>query len=298
MVGSDKDVSMAMDRCNKLVGEHLFIVPPTSAALAEAAGATVPVMLMPFSEKVSPTFMKQLAAAKQSSQGEKTYVLVKRDCGKNQGAKKTASAGEEKEEQCANEETQCALWLPAEFDLDGTHVHEHVHKGTCETFEIQERIDNGNTDSGNLKIEIMRNEFEVMKRIAGPQPQRLPRKLCRCLALTMAMACKTYWINNNEFPEEVTKRVNDVAKYWRTVLLVEADATLGLGASADAGAESREALLLLLRRQGAVLEAAGQGSYASVKFNAIPQRVRKRKGETDSQVAARRAALSAALNLR
>ena len=96
-------------------------------------------------------------------------------------------------------------------------------------------------------------------------------------------------MHDNECDEELGELIESLAKYWRTVLLVESDETLGLGLTSSTadGAASRAALYALLKQLGTSIERSVDGA----KFNAVPgpKRVRKRKGETEEEVAARRA---------
>eukprot|EP00966_Prymnesium_polylepis_P136152 3146138-Prymnesium_polylepis.2 len=88
--------------------------------------------------------------------------------------------------------------------------------------------------------------------------------------------------------------VDDLASYWRTILLKQTSEALGLGLSddEDSRAASRTALETYLRTVAATLARLDDGP----PFDAVPvtTRVRKRKVESDESVAARRASTAAA----
>jgi len=166
------------------------------------------------------------------------------------------------------------VWLPAEYKRVEERVRRHCLYGEGETERLKARISLGSTDAGNLKAEIFEAELESVKRLRG-----LPSKLCALLALTKTMCTDTYWMHDNEVPEEIAGLMADVAKYWRTVVLTakNGDGALGLGLTDDPAerARSREALGHLLRFYKKRVEEA---CHCPVKFNCVPGPSRKRRG--------------------
>jgi hypothetical protein len=161
----------------------------------------------PFMEKVKQT------AASEAVKGKKHYLIVGSgdgDSSDDESGSSSATAAA-----AAKKDTREVLWLPIFFKEEMGRVRRHLH-GEGESEEIKKRLAKGNTDTGNLKISIFEREFRAIKdreRVhvspgemwESAPPFTLQQNLCAMLALVLAMAQDTYWINDNEFPEEIEK---------------------------------------------------------------------------------------------
>lgn len=168
------------------------------------------------------------------------------------------------------------LWLSRFYKEMMEEVRSHFAWGKGESRDIQRRLFKGNTDTGNLKMDIFSAEFEALK-----EERCWGTKFARAFALTRIAAYDTYWMQDNEFPEEIANMVTKLGDYWRNNLLKKDDETLGIGLDLEKEngdssemSESRKALICLLRRLGKQFEEASE--YCKVKFNVVG-RPRKKK---------------------
>ena len=89
---------------------------------------------------------------------------------------------------------------------------------------MQQRLEKGTTDSGNLKIELFEYELQHAKKI-----QTTKEKFCAVLALSLAASNDDYWMHDNENPQAVTRLIKSLAVLWKSSLLLENDINLGIG---------------------------------------------------------------------
>ena len=293
----DCGVKQLLTRIGKRVGEHPFFT--LSAADGTAA---VPFHLcrgppQPKESTQPESFVSALREQQKATNGSRAFMVVKRDDAEDdeQEADDGDDACEERRKQ-PSAATHNVLWLPGLFDEDRSRVGEHIREGKGETTSIQARLETGDMDSGNLTFYMLKAEYHAMKNSygcplsGGPHTQFTPRqrKLSRSLAITLAFVeGGESWMRENEVAVELADLIEGLATYWRTQLLIQSNATLGLGrTSSDAdGAASRNALCMLLKQLGRRIERC-----SGVAFNAVPgpKRVRKRLIETDEDFEARR----------
>jgi hypothetical protein len=301
----DCGVYQQLTQFGKRVGEHPFF-----AKTAAHGAAAVPLRLKQgppppvdqMQAKQPKSWVSRLREQEKTSEGARAFMIVKKadtlhdddddDDDDDDGGGGGGGGGDEKEEQRKqpSEVTHHVLWLPGVFNEDHARVGEHVREGKGETTSIQARMEKGNTDTGNLTYMMLSAEVDTMKdEIGGAHTfTTRQRKLSHALAITLAFVeGGDYWMHDNECDEELSELIESLGKYWRTVLLVENDETIGLGLTSSTadGAASRAALYALLKQLGTSIERNVDGA----KFNAVPgpKRVRKRKGETEEEVAAR-----------
>ena len=298
----DCGVYQKLTQFGKRVGEHPFF-----AETAAHGAAAVPLLLKqgppppvdPMQAKQPKSWVSRLREQEKASEGARAFMIVKKadtlhdeDDDEEDDEDDDDGCDEKEEQRKQRPATHRMLWLPGVFNEDRERVGAHVREGRGETTSIQARMEKGNTDTGNLTYWMLSAEVNAMKdEIGGPHTfTARQRKLSRALAITLAFVeGGDYWMHDNECDEELSELVESLGKYWRTVLLVESDETIGLGLTSSTadGAASRAALYALLKQLGTSIERNVDGA----KFNAVPgpKRVRKRKGETEEEVAARRA---------
>jgi hypothetical protein len=165
------------------------------------------------------------------------------------------------------------LWLPREYLELRRRIEAHVGWGKGESARIQQRLEKGNTDTGNLKFHILEQELDVIKK--NQKRRTLKYKFCSILALTEVAAIDNSWMQDNECPEDVAKLISkDLTAYWKMSLLKQEDQALGLGneqqqqqqqaSSAEELSESRKALHAFLNFLAKQFEDGG--CDAKVKF--------------------------------
>lgn len=287
-----------------VVGDKLSFRPSTASAQA-----AVPLVLL-FNERVSP-FVQQLD--EQARTGGKAYFLVRRatapPSAPTNAASSTAAvstvAGSEGEtsnatsEESATTHTHHVLWLSGAFAAEEARVSAHCVRGEGEADDIVERFEKCDSDGDYLRLCLLNRELEAAKGArAGTARGARPMKLATTLAITACMHNHggVSWMNRLH-PSEFGSLVgflDDLASYWRTILLKQTNADLGLGltdSEADR-ASSREALETYLRAVATSL--AKLDERLAFPAIAATTRVRKRKGESDESVAARRACMQAA----
>lgn len=173
------------------------------------------------------------------------------------------------------------LWVPVDYKIVHEKVCAHFLRGEGESRDIRFRLEKGTTDTGNLQVQLLESHFLYIKHeLKSWKPRFL-----HMLALTSVIAGDTTWINDNENPEQVSKLLKDIAKYWRTALLKKDDATLGITNSNKCPCESteegispsRQALFRLLQIFAAELEKLSD-DICKIKFNWKPGKAHNPKG--------------------
>lgn len=114
------------------------------------------------------------------------------------------------------------LWLPRIYLDHWTRVSSHFSRGKGESVCVQQRLFKGNTDSGNIRIEILALELKYAKSLKTTK-----ERFCAILALSEATSDND--MMDNEFPDELEKLLKRLATVWRNDLLLEDDCSLGIG---------------------------------------------------------------------
>lgn len=176
------------------------------------------------------------------------------------------------------------LWLPKFYKEEVGRIGAHVC-GEGETIEIKRRLDKGNTDTGNLTIDIYNREFSCIKesRLRGLSVQD---QLTAIIALLFRMRYNEYWMHDNEFPEYVAKLINEIATLLRTKLLRKTDSELNFE---DDDGKTRAALYLTLehfKKELLKVDSSFKLNYKPGKpkseaWKAAQRESRKRKKETN-----------------
>lgn len=136
-----------------------------------------------------------------------------------------------------------------------------------ETHCIQKRLEKGNTDTGNLKVEIFQAELKYAKSMK----LSLKEQFCATLALTLAAGSDTFWMNDTELSDDLAKSIKALGTVWRTSLLTKTDEELGIVApAANPGTtSSRDGLYEILGIMGQQFKEVSE--YVKVgRFNFKP----------------------------
>jgi len=172
--------------------------------------------------------LKDQVAASEARGNLKCYTLVKRkDAPDNDGGESDDSDVDEEDEDEGIPQTPeyfQPLWLPKGFTEHYSRIACHLSSGEGECRDIQQRLEKGNTDSGNIKIELFEYELQYAKKI-----QTTTERLCAILALSLAASNDDYWMHDNENPQKVLRLIKSLALVWRNDLLLKDDANLGIG---------------------------------------------------------------------
>ena len=76
-----------------------------------------------------------------------------------------------------------AIWLPKFYDGERKRMFAHIHDGEGEALDIKQRLQKGNTDTGNVRFAIVESEFKwTNQRFRGDADKK--RYFCALLALT------------------------------------------------------------------------------------------------------------------
>jgi hypothetical protein len=178
------------------------------------------------------------------------------------------------------------LWLPNELDEIRQRVSRHCMEGAGETAAIQHRLGKGNTDSGNMKIEIYNREMHALR--FESKGMSTPEKLCTAIAILECM-CSDHWLNDTEFPEVAADGIKHFATYLRTNLLKNERTDVELGIDVPAGFSGgdgwcpRKDLYALLDGFKRQLESDDTGCYADIAFKYKPGKPRQKKRKHDSK---------------
>ena len=143
-----------------------------------------------------------------------------------------------------------ALWLPKFYDGERKRMFAHVHRGAGESTSIKQRLQKGNTDTGNVKFGIVEAEWDWLQKRFKGDADREQKYFCGLLALTHAMCASDHWMYDNECREqrakllsvhttrslvvsragwdEVGELCKKIASKWRELLKMD-EAALGLG---------------------------------------------------------------------
>lgn len=153
---------------------------------------------------------------------------------------------DESEEEIVTGDSHYILWLPEGWSKIRKRVSEHFMEGEGETEALKHRINLGTTDGGNLKVSMLEAEFEAFK-----QSRQLSSadKFCTALALVQSARADSYWMHDNECPDELAHILRDIASHFRTNILKRSDEELGIEAptpSSPVMRSSRTGLYALL----------------------------------------------------
>lgn len=89
------------------------------------------------------------------------------------------------------------LWLAGgDFDSELDRMRNHLLDGEGESIDIKSRLENGNTDSGNLTISIFTSELQHIEKYND-----WTKRFYSTLALTMAATDSICWMCDKEEPE-------------------------------------------------------------------------------------------------
>lgn len=232
--------------------------PPTTAASTQKMMGRISVafevLLTACEKKTSKKksdLEAELEAMVKACGGTKKFLLIPKKKGPSSSDDEDDDDDDSKGSSITSD-THHILWLPSAYRMIDERVRSHCLHGEGESRAIQRRLEKGNTDTGNLKIDIHSTELEAIKDLNGLKPyhgfapeKQFEHKLCTALALTRVMAYDNYWMHDNEGPEDVARLVTKLGEYWRNVLLKRTDAELGLGYGVGAlhdGTASRAAL--------------------------------------------------------
>jgi hypothetical protein len=280
------------------VGENMYYPLPNKNNSHNPVGFTVKMDLKPLqteTDRAEYKFhskLKEMERASLTTDDPKTYMLVQREgAAAAFAAKNKTSDNNDKENQDDNVDNENdnqvpttaeyfhVLWLPHDYLQHRKRIQAHLDWGKGEGVRMQERLQKGNTDTGNLKIQMIDKELTAAKQPKKGQKKAtsaLKQRFCAILALTEVAASDTRWMQDNEFPEHVIEKLisKDLATYWRMSLLKRDDQALGIGneqqqqqvSSPEEVSESRKALHILLKLFAKQFEDGG-GYFAKVKFN-------------------------------
>lgn len=229
--------------------------------------------------------LKKKRSESSSSDNPKVFVLMKR-----KGVQKEDNDdskddddidSDEEEETPVTPENFQPMWLSKIYNEHYDRIGSHFFEGEGETIDIKQRLQKGNTDTGNLRIMMFEKELKHAKKITSPS-----ERLAAIFALTQIGAYDNYWMHDNENPESVQKLVKDLASVWKNDLLKEDNETLGLGLTEggdsditdDSPSVSRELLhdhLKLLKNQYECDE--------DIKFDWEPVSNKKRRRSESSE---------------
>ncbi len=162
----------------------------------------------------------------------KMYVLLKRKdvkkkahmCDEDEDEDDHDEEDDEEEDIPSTPDYVQPLWLPDSYREHYRRIARHFHNGEGETINIQQRLEKGTTDTGNIKIELFEFELEYVK------SQQCPKeKFGAALALTKVAQDDNYWMHDNENHKKLQGLVKDLADLWKNDLLQHDDSTIGLG---------------------------------------------------------------------
>uniref|UniRef100_A0A7S3Q9A8 Uncharacterized protein n=1 Tax=Chaetoceros debilis TaxID=122233 RepID=A0A7S3Q9A8_9STRA len=201
-------------------------VPPKESEL-NPAKAAVAKAVKDFSKKLED----DKAAAKERD-NPKMYMLVglknapkkknRDEC--DDSGEDSDDSSEEKEGDPRTAEFWEPLWLPASFEDQYQRISGHFGWGEGEGQEIQRRLEKGNTDSGNIKVELFEQELAYVRKIKSTQ-----ERFAATLALNMVIIRDNYWTMDNECSEDVARDFRSLATFWKNTVFKSDDSTLGIG---------------------------------------------------------------------
>ena len=243
---------------------------------------------------------KEAVSAQSKAMGDRPYlILPKPSANAAQDSDEEDSEDEEEEEGKMKKqpeisaETHCVAWLPPSFWDVKRRVRAHMWEGAGETDDIKRRMMKGNTDTGNLKVGILAAELNALKHDGREFYGRdWALRFSAAMALADAVSSDTYFLHDNEDPDECEDVLAALAGYLKNSLLSRTDEEIGIGAPGetpdpDTGlTPSRQAVYhwldLIKRRIG----------QADITFNATPGKKRKKR-RTKEEMEADRAAKAA-----
>ena len=259
---------------NDKVGENMYTTVSSDDTSNFKYSVTITTRIPKDSPLVSQVkaFKEKLDEMKKSSKDRgnpKTPVLVEKE-----GAPEPDS--EDEEENPQTDQFYEPLWVPECYKTFHTQIYDHFMDGEGETSDIKNRLQKGNTDTGNLREWLFRNQLAYVKKIKSSQ-----ERFAAALALTMVITYDPYWMVDNEGPDEVKKAIRGLATLWRNNLLTLDDSSLGIGIEDgteepldDNGvSHSRSLLYKFMTTLAQNIQSVGVIS----KFNWKPAASRKRK---------------------
>lgn len=222
-----------------------------------------------------------------NTEDPKAFVLIAKNCLETESS--DGSDIEESNPPYLSENYE-VLWVPNEFTKYYDRISAHILWGEGENATIQCRLAKETTDTGNLKMQIIRKELnaiQIRSNTSGNE-EKWREAFSATLALTKAAILDTSWMCDNDYPERVVELVGDLANYWRTCLLKKDDKMLGIGinrnqnGASTQASEARKALYLYLRWFELIFTNAD--CDANIKFNWKPRtRELKIKNSTESK---------------
>ena len=161
-----------------------------------------------------------------------TYVLVKRI---NNFQDKDEDIGNDDIVVSMTSEHYQPLWVPMLYTDHLERIGKHVRDGEGEVFDLRRRLFQGNTDSGNIKIDILRFELEYAKSLVEPRD-----RFCATLALTVLVLrdAGTLFDETNH-PGELYRTIRKLARVWRKDLLLLDNDSIGIRHGLEDGTQHR-----------------------------------------------------------
>jgi len=190
---------------------------------------TEPVSNLDKTQKDVRTFsklLKEQVAAADARGNPKCYTLLKSKDAPHDDSDESDDSDMDEEDHKVPQTAEYyqSLWLPKTFSEHHSRIACHMSSGEGECRDIQQRLEKGTTDSGNLKIELFEYELQYAKKV-----QTTKEKFCAVLALSLAVSNDDYWMHDNENPQKVERLIKSLAVVWKSSLLLEDDINLGIG---------------------------------------------------------------------
>jgi hypothetical protein len=130
----------------------------------------------------------------------------------------------------ATPENHHVFWISSYHDeLEGTRASQHF-RGFGESVEIKNRLEKGNTDTGNIKISIFEKEVECLQNgsLLGVYGNKPEHRLCAALNLTTAVLKNAWCFLDSEYHDDIPLIMKDLSAYWRLNVLKCSDEELGI----------------------------------------------------------------------
>ncbi|GFH49788.1 predicted protein [Chaetoceros tenuissimus] len=217
--------------------------------------------------------LKKKKAESGSTDTPKVFVLMKRNSEGNDEEQDDDDDydSEDEEETPVTSENFQPMWLPKVYNNHYDRIAGHFFEGEGETIAIKQRLNKGNTDTGNLRIMIFYKQLKYAKNLTSYN-----EKLAAIFALTQIGAYDNYWMHDNENPDDVREVVEELASVWKNDLLKEDNETLGLGLAGENGDDSPNASRNLLHEHLKLLRKQYE-CEEDITFNWEPASEKKRK---------------------
>lgn len=253
----------AGDEPVELLGQMLHFAEP-----AAPSGVAVAVRLRGHKAAQPTAFDRRIHAAEADAAAPRSCLFLPRALAGRGSDDDDSESGSGSDEERAptsmSDATHLILTVAAGYAKEVERMESHVQQGKGEANSIRQRLNKGNTDTGNLQLSVLTAEFAAIKDERCPTARKLMRTLCLLNSMTSGYPL---WLHDTEFFDEVPGFVAEVATYLRTNLLKKSDEQLGIGIEGpdghNAGAggpddaepsEARKALHLLLDKYKKQLE--------------------------------------------